>query len=159
MKLVPVSRERARTFVGAWHGHSRAPWVDMFRVGLESEGLLIGVGVAGRPVATGLCDGRTVEITRLCLAERGHRNAASKLYGALCRAAGALGYSRVVTYTLGTEEAVSVRAAGFRETGRAKARSWDHSSRRRELPDLFDTARVSASQMGVERVRWERNVG
>lgn len=109
MNLVPVSQREARAFVRAHHRHSR-PDRDIFRVGLEVDGELVAVAVAGRLKAEGLQDGKTIEITRVCTL--GHTNACSRLYGALCRAGAALGYRRAYTYTLASEPGTSPRAAG-----------------------------------------------
>jgi hypothetical protein len=54
---------------------------------------------------------RTVEITRTCTL--GDSNANSRIYGALCRAAQALGYTSAITYTLESESGASLKAAGF----------------------------------------------
>ena len=51
------------------------------------------------------------------VATTGAENACSKLYGALCRAAKALGYVEAWTYTLPEEPGTSLRAAGFEEMG------------------------------------------
>ena len=53
------------------------------------------------------------------------------IYGALCRAARALGYHEAWTYTLPEETGVSLRAAGFREMGKTRAEEWDRPSRAR----------------------------
>ena len=56
-------------------------------------------------------DGITVEILRVCT--DGTHNCCSMLYGACRRAATALGYRRIVTYTLPSEGGASLRAAGY----------------------------------------------
>lgn len=109
--IVPVTLRQARTFVAAEHRHNPAPRAWLFGCGLEVEGELVGVAIAGRPNGRGLQDGLTVEITRCCT--NGTRNACSQLYGAVCRAAKALGYQRAYTYTLDDEDGASVKAAGF----------------------------------------------
>src|SRR6185369_14591456 len=86
-----------------------------FAVGLEANGELVAVLTAGRPVARLLDDGRTLEVNRTCVRDF-HRNANSRLYGACARAAKALGYRRLVTYTLTTETGSSLRACGFTAT-------------------------------------------
>lgn len=55
------------------------------------------------------------------------------LYGAIWRAARALGYTRMFTYTLPEESGSSLRAIGMREDGITSGRSWDTPSRRREI--------------------------
>lgn len=83
----------------------------------------------GRPVARGWDERVVAEVTRL--ATDGTRNACSFLYGAARRAALALGFRSVITYTLASESGVSLRAAGFRFVRVVKGRSWDTPSRRR----------------------------
>lgn len=66
----------------------------------------------GRPVSRHLDDRQTLEVTRV--ATDGTPNACSMLLGAAVRAARAIGYRRVLSYTLKTEPGTSLRAAGFR---------------------------------------------
>jgi hypothetical protein len=88
-----------------------------------------GVAIVGRPVARGLDDGLTLEITRVCT--DGTPNAASALYGAARRATFALGYRKLVTYTLASESGISLRASGYRVVGEVQGRSWNCASRPR----------------------------
>ena len=74
-------------------------------------------------------DGWTAEVTRLCT--DGTPHVASKLYAACWRAARAMGYRRLLTYVLANESGVSVKAAGWREIGRAGGGSWNRTSRPR----------------------------
>ena len=83
-----------------------------FAIGAQVGEQLVGVAIVGRPVAPRLDDGLTAEITRVCT--DGTRNACSLLYGACRKAAKALGYVRIFTYTLPEEGGSSLRAAGFR---------------------------------------------
>lgn len=55
----------------------------------------------------------------------------SLLYGAAWRAAKALGYKRLITYTLASEAGVSLRAAGWKNIGVSQGRSWNTPSRPR----------------------------
>lgn len=128
MKLVPVSLKQASDFVNEHHRHHIAPTGWKFGVGLEEDDL-IGVIIAGRPVARMLDDGKTLEITRCCTL--GHKNASSMLYGAIRRAAKALGYERCITYTLLSESGISLRACGWTPTEIVRGRSWTTPSRPR----------------------------
>ena len=65
------------------------------------------------------------------VATDGHRNACSFLYGCAWRAARALGYVRLVTYTLATEPGTSLRAAGWKAVHETKAERWTRPSRER----------------------------
>ena len=78
---------------------------------------MCGVAIAGQPVARKLDDGLTIEIRRVCT--DGTRNACSILYAACAKAARAMGYKRIVTYTLISEPGTSLLAAGFKSAGEA----------------------------------------
>jgi hypothetical protein len=80
-----------------------------------------------------LDDGMTVEVTRCCtLGDERSKNAASMLYATARRAAAAIGYAKIITYTLDSEEGTSLRAAGWEEDGLAGGGSWSRPSRARE---------------------------
>lgn len=145
MKLVPLRLSDAKEHIRRLHRHNDAPLSWLFGVGVEANGDLVGVGIAGRPVARALDDGRTLEITRIC--STGVPNVCSMLYGALSRAAFALGYSRVVTYTLQSETGASLKASGFEHVADLKERAgWDAPNR----PRLFDPSPRKAKR------RWEK---
>lgn len=65
------------------------------------------------------------------VATEGAENACSMLYGAMARAAKALGWSEVWTYTLPEESGASLRAAGFVDMGMTRAEEWSRPSRAR----------------------------
>jgi SAM-dependent methyltransferase len=142
MQLVPVTVRDANRFVQAHHRHAGPVPGAKFVLAASSGDELVGVALVGRPVARALDDDRTLEVRRMCTT--GAPNACSLLLGAAWRAAKALGYRRLVTYTLATESGASLRAAGFRATGRVAARSWSCPSR----------ARIDKHPL-VQRVRWE----
>lgn len=150
--LRACSIKEARRFVGEHHRHSRPPAGGGFAVAVESDGEIVAVGIAGRPVARLLDDGTTIEVTRCCT--NGTHNAASMIYGALCRAATALGYKRAVTYTLETEGGASLRAANWRKDGETQAQGWDRPSRARPAVDLFGEQRVPPGS----KIRWVRDL-
>jgi hypothetical protein len=91
--------------------------------------VLHGVAIVGRPVARHLDNGWTVEVNRTCT--DGTANANSMLYGAAARAARALGYRRLITYTLKSESGASLRGAGWHVVGERDGRSWSCPSRPR----------------------------
>lgn len=142
--LVPVSRDVALAFVDRVHRHHKRPPGYRFAVGAHDGHHLVAVGLAGRPVARALCDGWTVEVSRI--ASDGTPNACSALYGACWRAARALGYRRAVTYTQDGESGASLRAAGWRLVAELRPRAgWDTPSRPRQ----------DRGTDGVRRYRWE----
>lgn len=128
--VVPCSISDAKVAVTQWHRHHRPPLSGIAAVAVADEaGEVRGVAIIGRPVARGLQDGWTAEVTRV--ATDGCPNACSALYGACWRIARALGYRRLVTYTLDSEPGTSLLAAGWRCVGEVRGRSWDCPSRPR----------------------------
>jgi hypothetical protein len=127
--LRPVTLREANAFVERHHRHHRPARGCVFCVAVETDELC-GVAIVGRPVARLLQDGRTAEVTRLCT--DGTSNACSILYGAVWRAARALGYRRIVTYTLPGEGGASLRAVGWKLIGETAGGSWDRPGRARK---------------------------
>lgn len=127
--VCPVTITEAQSFVDQHHRHHKAPRGALFAVAVGGFDGIVGVAICGRPVARELADGWTIEITRCCTT--GHFNACSMLYGACRRAALALGFKRVVTYTLATEAGGSLRGAGFRVVADVRGRAWSCPSRPR----------------------------
>ena len=148
MILRPVTFRQACAFVAEHHRHNRPPRGHKFSIGLKDGDDWIGVAMTGRPVARAFDDGVTAEINRVCvLPDR--PNACSMLYGACVRAARAMGYQRILTYTQADESGASLRGAGFIRVKDIPARgSWaDHSV---ALKDL----RHAEGNGGVTRVLW-----
>ncbi|MGW2689576.1 XF1762 family protein [Streptomyces sp. NPDC001414] len=113
LHLVPVRSRQAKEFVRTWHRHHPPPAGQIFAVGAADErGILRAVAVVGRPAARHLDDGATLEVTRT--ASDGAHNANSLLHAASWRAAKALEYRRLVTYTQDGESGASLRGAGWR---------------------------------------------
>ena len=90
---------------------------------------VVGVIIVGRPVARALDNDYTAEVTRCCT--DGTKMAASMLYAAAWRAARAMGYRRLITYTLIEEPGTSLVAAGFREIGKTSGGTWNRKNRPR----------------------------
>ena len=127
LELQPISFREVCAFILEHHRHHRPPQGCKFCIAATDGERVVAVAVVGRPVARMLDDGWTAELTRLCTDSSPH--AASMLYAACWRAARAMGYRRLVTYILATERGTSVRAAGWREIGRAGGGSWSRPSR------------------------------
>lgn len=111
--LRPVTLAEARQFIAQHHRHNDPPITWRFGVGVEAGGELVGVAMAGLPKSRTLMqsDPYLLEVNRTCTL--GTPNANSMLYGAVARAAKALGYRRLITYTLESEAGSSLRAAGW----------------------------------------------
>lgn len=141
LRIVPVKFRDACRFVEAHHRHNKPPRGMVFCLGAaDHEDVLRAVAIVGRPVARHLNDGMTLEVTRT--ATDGTRNANSMLYGAAWRAAKALGWRRLITYTQVDETGASLRAAGWRIVAELKPRKgWDSPSRPRDNDSYLSTTR------------------
>lgn len=130
-----LSLKEANDFVLALHRHHPPVVGHKFSIGCETAGIdggrpiLVGVVIVGRPVSRHRDDGMTLEVTRLCT--DGTKNACSFLYGKAARAAFALGYRRIGTYTLPDEGGASLRAAGWKLIGERGGGQWSVPSRPR----------------------------
>lgn len=135
LRLVPVTQRQADAYIRVHHRHHPPSRGDLFRMGALAEGELemVGVAVVGRPVSRIIQarEPQTCELLRLCVREGAPKNTASFLLGACRRAAWALGYTRLISYTLASESGASMRAAGYRTVGEVKGRSWNTPSRPR----------------------------
>ena len=152
LRVVPTTLKTAKAFVAKLHRHNKPPTGHKFSIGLESDGVLCGVAVAGRPIARCFDDGFTLEVNRTCT--DGTRNANSMLYGAVRRAGAAMGYTRIITYTQADEDGASLRAAGFRRVVELPPRkSWAESSVK------LRSKRDPVGNGGVARVLWEWRAG
>lgn len=131
LRISPISIRGANEIVERLHRHNKPVRVARFAVGVVGAfGSYCGAAIVGSPSARPLCDGYTVEVLRV--ATDGTKNACSILYAACIRAARALGYRRVVTYTLRSEPGSSLRAVGFRlDTDSAGGRPWTTNTHRR----------------------------
>lgn len=114
MKLKAITVKAAAKYIAEHHRHLPRVQGGLFAVAVEDDGRLCGVAMAGNPARVWQGSGRCA-ITRV--ATDGTQNACSALYGALCRAAKALGYTEVWTYTLPGELGASLKASGFEYMG------------------------------------------
>lgn len=130
LRACPVTLVEANDFVSAFHRHHPPVVGHKYSIGAIFKNTLCGVVIVGRPVSRHRDDGATLEVTRLCT--DGTRNACSFLYGHAARAAFALGYDRIGTYTLPSEGGASLKAAGWRLIGERRSGEWDVPSRPRD---------------------------
>lgn len=144
LELVPVAFADACAFVDDLHRHHPSPVGHKFSIGAAEGDVLVGVVMVGRPVARSYDNGQTLEVTRSCTDGTAHVN--SMLYGAAWRAAKALGYRRLITYTQEGESGSSLRGAGWRVVAERPARNgWNTPSR----------PRSGRGTDGVPRTLWE----
>lgn len=145
LELTPISLKDANAYVAAHHRHHKPVTGHKFSVGCMADGVLVGVAIVGRPVSRYLDDGQTLEVNRLCT--NGTKNACSFLYAAAWRAARAMGYRKIITYTLASEDGASLRAAGWRCAGLAGGLRW--TGARTPQKDLYPAER---------KLRYEKEV-
>ena len=129
LTVVPISIKDANILVERHHRHHGKVLSALFAVAVADGEDIVGTALVGRPVARMLQDGWTVEVTR-CVTW-GAENACSALYAAAWRVARAMGYRKIITYTLKQESGVSLTAAGWKTIAKVKGRSWDCLSRPR----------------------------
>jgi hypothetical protein len=141
LTLAPITVSAALKQVKAWHRHLPDLQGGLFAVALVDGAKCVGVGIAGNPSRVWQATGRIV-ISRCAILEAlprvvgsdGTEHAApgcSIVYGALARAAQALGYLEAWTYTLPGEDGRSVKAAGFVDMGLTDGGEWSRPSRAR----------------------------
>lgn len=142
LRIVPCHLDEANAFIAQYHRHHKPVPGAKFSIAVAEDDEVVGVAIVGRPVARMLDDGWTLEVIRTCTT--GAKNANSMLYGACWRAAKAMGYTKLGTYTLPEEGGASLRAAGWRLVGAAGGGKWGRQSRPRV--DKHPTQR---------KIRWE----
>lgn len=143
MTLKPISLKAARRYVATMHRHHEPPQGGKFALAAYQGDELVGVAIIGRPVSRALDNGWTAEVIRV--ATDGTRNAGSFLYGAAKRVAQAMGYRKVITYTLPEESGASLRAVGWERMGLTGGGQW----RRAVRPHASDTHPLQ------QKIRWE----
>lgn len=130
LELVPgVPLREANAFILKHHRHHGEERGCFFCIGASDGSKIVGVAIVGRPKARESQDGYTAEVTRL--ATDGTRNACSILYAAAWRACRAMGFRRLVTYTLPEEGGASLRGAGWRCLGERGGGTWSRKDRPR----------------------------
>ena len=140
LQIVHVELAQANEFVARLHRHHKPAVGHRFSVGVESDGILVGVAIVGRPVARGTDQKAVLEVSRLCT--DGTHNACSALYSACARAGKALGYSKIQTYILESEPGTSLLASGWSMEATTKGGSWNcevRTGRRDDQPQCPKT--------------------
>lgn len=122
MVIRPITYKTAKEFINTNHRHHNASIGCKFCIGLFEDDVMIGCAMCGRPVSRYLDNGLTLEINRLCT--NGRKNACSMLYGACCRIAKEMGYEKVITYILQSENGSSLKASNFKCEGLAGGVNW-----------------------------------
>jgi hypothetical protein len=136
----PIDRKTAQAFVARWHRHNPPLVADVFRAGVWNGTTLLGVVVVGAPVARGFMDRfarkELIEARRLCIRTDLPREltwrAASTLYRHAAEEAERRGYRSIITYTLASEDGMSLRYARWKPEARIRGKSWNTPARPRK---------------------------
>ncbi len=147
MQITPITFEEANAFVAKFHRHHKPMQGCKFCVAVSQEDKVVGVAIVGRPVARLLDNGWTLEVNRCCT--DGTKNACSMLYSSAWKAAKALGYKRLITYTLPEEGGASLKASNWTCLGLRGGGNWNVKSRPR-----VDTDELLRGQ----KLLWEQTV-
>ncbi len=123
--------------VASLHRHHKPVQGHRFSVGVEHEGRIVGGASVGRPVGRMTDQRKVLEVTRLVT--DGTKNACSALYAAAARVGKELGYERIQTFILSSEDGTSLKAAGWKFELHSDGGNWKRggelqSSRRQDQP-------------------------
>ena len=156
MNAVPLTLTEANQFIEKYHRHHHKVPRDKFRVGCEVGGKLVGVATVGQPLARLLCDGFTLEVTRLCT--DGTKGVCSFLYSRCARIAKEMGYHKIITYILESEDGTSLKASGWHcEVEKCGVGSWNVPSRPREVVVTTLFGEVQKYPIGKKQ-RWAKEL-
>ena len=118
---MPITVAEANGYVAHFHRHNGGlPTARLAVAAIDTDGVVHGVAIAGAPKARMAAKRDVLEVSRVCT--DGTFNCCSFLYSRLARAAKALGYQRVLTYTLASEPGTSLKASGWTREQDLKAR-------------------------------------
>ena len=167
LRTFPMNLAEANRLVRAWHRHNGELRSGcFFAIGAEDTaeaplsgeqrglhgGRIVGAVIVGSVAARLLYQPWGAEVRRLVT--DGTPNACSFLYGAAWRAAQALGYEGLITFTLTSEPGKSLRASNWRlDEWNVPVRTW--RSRAPEYAALRWSERpVTSNSPALPRLRW-----
>ena len=147
IQVVPIKLSEAIIFVDNFHRHNKGPQGGLFSLGASDGKQLVGVAIVGRPVSRHLDDGQTVEVTRCCVVDNAPKGCCSFLYAKAWQASKALGWKKLITYTLQSESGSSLKGAGWKIVAELKgnnSKGWQTRPGREWQPVV-----------GQSKFRWE----
>lgn len=153
-RVIPLDLRTANAFIEEHHRHNGPTAGHKFSIGLEENGQLVGVGIAGRPICRQLDNGRTLELRRICVKEN-TQNGCSMLIGRLKRIGQLMGYERIITYTLQRESGSSLRAVSAHCVAVAKPSKWDRKGKPRKHKAVYDEPKFRWELQGLPDGRTE----
>ena len=159
IEAVPMELKEAQSYIDRYHRHHKSSHRDKFRIGAKVGDDIVGVVQVGRPVSRHLDNGKTLEVLRLCT--NGDKNVCSFLYSRSARIAKEMGYSKIITYILETEDGTSLKASGWVcEASDVGGCDWNCPSRPREVVaqqiSLFEEK--PKYPVNVKKQRWAKEL-
>lgn len=152
----PITIREANEFIRGHHRHHRPTVRNNGKWALaclNADGEVVGVAITATPVSATYMDGRTLEVSRLCVLPIAPKGACSFLLSRCCAIWRSMGGERVLTYTLETESGASLRGAGWKLTGSVKPhRRWEGKSK------LDGVERDALPIYRVSKFRWEKDL-
>ena len=143
LKVIPLTLKEANNFVKLFHRHNLPAIGCKFAIGAIKNDILIGVAIAGRPINRFLDNKLTLEILRVCT--NGTRNANSFLYSKVKVIGKAMGYEKIITYTLQKESGASLKAINAIPVAKIKPQEWNTNKRKRKTQKVYKE----------NKIRWE----
>ena len=150
----PITIREANEFIKEHHRHHRptarngGKWA-LSAVDKKSE-KIIGVFIAGNPVSATYMDGKTLEVTRLCVKEDAPMGTASFLLSKCSKIWKIMGGNRIITYTLQKECGASLKGAGWDKVAEVKPHNdWKYKS------DMDGKKRDTLEIYQLKKYRWE----
>lgn len=137
MRIVPLILREANDFVEQWHRHSSRTSNDggKYAIGLEHDGVLVGVAIVGRPIAQLLQVEGAAELLRLCTSPTCPKGGGSKLHARARRIWQLMGGTKLHTYTLAKESGATMRGAGLAAPAAiVRPRQWPSTEERPRAP-------------------------
>lgn len=161
MIAIPMELREAQNYINTYHRHHQAAHRDKFRIAAMKAEKIVGVVQVGRPVSRMLDDGKTLEVLRLCT--NGEKDECSFLYSRAARIAKEMGYLKIITYILESEQGTSLRASGWTlEADGVGGASWDVPSRPREIIasqlTLFPEDEKTKYPVNEKKQRWSKQL-
>jgi len=153
LSVVPLKLREANAFVVKHHRHHGKVVGYQFALGLQLQNKLVGVAICGRPVGRFLDNGKTIEVLRLCIID-GIKNGCSKLYSACSRVAKEMGFEKIITYTLQSENGKSLIASGWQLEEENVGGNWNSSGTRIRNNKTITLFGVEQKYPSGKKKRW-----
>lgn len=109
--IKPISLKNANAYCIEKHRHHGKVQGHKFSLSVWDGDRLCGVAIVGHPQSRRIDQENTLEVLRLCT--DGTFNACSILYARCARVGRDMGYKKIITYILESEQGTSLKASGW----------------------------------------------